>query len=219
MIVEEHIQAFINSLNEEENSLIQELEQEAHEHHVPIIRPETRQLLRFLLRLHRPERVLEIGTAIGYSATIMAAELAKGGRIDTIERNEGRYERAMYHLKRAGLLDVVTVHFGDALDILEQLKEPYDFIFMDAAKGQYQNFFDLCADQLKPGGLLLCDNILQEGSVSQSRYAVTRRDHTVHARMRAFLYEIKHKKEFDTVILPVGDGVALLRKRESKEDV
>lgn len=212
MIVEEHVTAFINSLNAEEAPLILELEREAHEHHVPVIRKETRELLRFLLRLQRPKRILEIGTAIGYSAIIMRQALEGELAIDTVERNEGRYKRAVDNIKRAGLSKDITVHFGDAVEILGTLEQTYDFIFMDAAKGQYRNFLELCMDKLSDNGLLVCDNVLQEGSVAQSRYAVTRRDHTVHSRMREYLYAMKHHACLDTVILPLGDGVSISRK-------
>lgn len=212
MIVEEHVAAFINSLNAEASLLILELEREAHEHHVPIIRPETRELLCFLLRLHRPERILEIGTAIGYSSIIMRQALEGDVKIDTIERNMGRYERAVDNIKRAGLQEDIKVHYGDAFDVLATLDKSYDFIFMDAAKGQYHHFLELCIDKLSKNGMLVCDNVLQEGSVAQSRYAVSRRDHTVHGRMREYLYEMKHSTCLDTVILPVGDGVTVSRK-------
>lgn len=212
MIVEEHVTAFINSLNTEETSLILELEREAHEHHVPVIRKETRELLRFLLRLHRPGSVLEIGTAIGYSAIIMRQAIEGDMKIDTIERNQGRYDRAVDNIKKAGLAEDIMIHFGDALEVLSTLDKSYDFIFMDAAKGQYHHFLELCIGKLSKNGLLVCDNVLQEGSVAQSRYAVTRRDHTVHGRMREYLYEMKRHAYLDTVILPVGDGVTVSRK-------
>lgn len=212
MIVEEHVAAFINSLNAEASMLILELEKEAHEHHVPIIRPETRELLCFLLRLHQPERILEIGTAIGYSSIIMRQALEGNVEIDTIERNMGRYERAVDNINKAGLSADITVHFGDAANVLATLDKRYDFIFMDAAKGQYYHFLELCIDKLSKNGMLVCDNVLQEGSVAQSRYAVSRRDHTVHGRMREYLYEMKRSAYLDTVILPVGDGVTVSRK-------
>lgn len=213
MIVEEHVQSYINSLNKEEDSFILQLEKEAHEHHVPIIRSETRELLRFLVRMKKPARILEIGTAIGYSAIVMHKCQGQDGKLDTIERNEKRYNSACANIEKAGFSESIQIHFGDALDVLEQLKESYDFIFMDAAKAQYENFLERCMGRLDREGILVCDNILQDGSVAQSRYAVTRRDHTVHDRMREFLYNLKRKETLDTVILPVGDGVAISRKK------
>lgn len=213
MIVEEHVQSYINSLNKEEDSHILQLEKKAHEYHVPIIRQETRELLRFLVRMKRPKRILEIGTAIGYSALIMRYCQGETGEIDTIERNVKRYEQAVSNIQQAGFAESIHIHFGDAVNILENLGEMYDFIFMDASKAQYMNFLERCETLLHKDGILVCDNILQDGSVACSRYAVARRDHTVHGRMREFLYQLKQSDMWDTVILPVGDGVALSRKK------
>ena len=189
-----------------------ELQKEAHDNHVPIIREEMRELLRLLVTMEQPMNILEIGTAIGYSAIVMNEKQPEGGRITTIERNDKRYERAIDNIAKAGRQDRITVHFGDAVEVLERIDDTFDFIFTDAAKGQYSSFFDLTLHKLKPGGLLVCDNVLQDGSIAQSRYAVTRRDHTIHSRMREFLYMIKHHEQLETVILPVGDGVTISKK-------
>lgn len=212
MIVEEHVQAYINSLNKEEDSFILRLQKEAHEHHVPIIREEMRELLRFLIKIKKPHRILEIGTAIGYSSIVMHRCQPEGGKIVTIERNDGRYEQAKANIKEAGLESEIQIYHADAKDIFAQLTGEFDFIFTDAAKGQYMNFFEPSMNLLKTDGLLVCDNVLQEGSVAQSRYAVTRRDHTVHKRMREFLYFLKRNEMLDTIVLPVGDGVTISRK-------
>ena len=213
MIVEEHVRAYINSLNPEEESFVASLEKKAHENHVPIIREEMREYLRLLVTMTKPQKILEIGTAIGYSAIIMHEKQPEGGVITTIERNEKRYEQAVENIQTAGYQDAITVRFGDAIEVLQEIKDSYDFIFTDAAKGQYSNFFDLTLNRLKPGGVLVCDNVLQEGSVAQSRYAVTRRDHTIHSRMREFLYMIKHHEQLETVVLPIGDGVTVSYKK------
>lgn len=216
-IVNERVQAFINSLNEEEEPFLLKLEKEAHENHVPIIRCETKEFLRYLLKGERPKEILEIGTAIGYSAIVMAKCLRCDVKIDTIERNEGRYNRAVENIKEAEMEHIISVHFGDADDILMGLTKVYDFIFMDAAKAQYHSFWDKCKDLLSENGVMVCDNILQEGIVAESRYAITRRDHTVHGRMREFLYELKRDVTLDVLILPIGDGVALVRKKTETE--
>ena len=212
-IVNKRVQEFINALNKEEEPILLALEKEAHEHHVPIIRCETKEFLRFLLTDKRPKRILEIGTAIGYSAIVMAKCLGADVMIDTIERNEGRYAQAVDNIKAAGMEDIISVHFGDADDILETLSGVYDFVFMDAAKAQYQSFWNKCQSLLDESGMMVCDNILQEGIVAESRYAITRRDHTVHGRMREFLYELKKNDSLDVLILPVGDGIAVVRKK------
>lgn len=213
MVTEEHVRLFINSLNTEEDAAILALERYAREHHVPIVKPETRELLRFLVGLKKPNTILEVGTAIGYSAIMMCKEMSANGRIDTIERNEQRYQQALANVAQFGFDNRIHVHFGDAIEVLKTIKTQYDMVFIDAAKAQYGRFFELCMDNLAKDGILICDNVLQEGNVAQSRYALTRRDHTVHARMRQFLYELKHDERFRVVILPVGDGVALVQNK------
>ena len=212
-IVNKRVQEFINSLNQEEEPILLALEKEAHEHHVPIIRCETKELLRFLLTDRRPESILEIGTAIGYSALVMAKCLDGNVRMDTIERNQGRYEQAVANIHAAGMDQEIKIHFGDADEILASMSGPYDFIFMDAAKAQYQSFWNRCQSLLSKDGMMVCDNILQEGVVAESRHAITRRDHTAHGRMREFLYELKRDASLEVLILPVGDGVAIVRRK------
>lgn len=218
MIVDEHVRAYINSLNPQERPLLHELQVQAQRGHVPIIREEMRELLRFFVTMHKPMRILEIGTAIGYSAIVMHECQPQGGSITTIERNEKRYKTAVENIKKAGMQDAVQICFGDALQVLEELTDDYDMIFTDAAKGQYQNFFSLCEQHLRPGGLLICDNVLQEGTIARSRYAITRRDHTIHGRMREFLYMLKNHPAFQTTVLPLGDGVTVSYKYERKVD-
>lgn len=219
MIVDTQIVEYINALNNESPEGVKMLEQEAHEFHVPIVREETRELLKTLVTMVKPLRILEIGTAIGYSSIIMHQCQPEGGVITTIERNDNRFERAMANIKKPGYEDAITVIKGDALEKLQDLtKEPaYDFIFMDAAKGQYQAFFDLAKEVLKPGGLIVCDNVLQDGDVSKSRFGVERRNRTIHGRMRDFLFWLKRNEEYQTVILPIGDGVAISQHLIQKE--
>lgn len=213
MIVDEKVTKFIHTLNREEDIFIQRLEKEAHENHVPIIREETRELMKVLMYMKKPKRILEIGTAIGYSSIIMATHMPEDGKIITIERNDDRYEKAIANIKEANLEHKIEVRKGDALDVLKEVKGNFDFIFTDAAKGQYQNFYDLTIEKLVPEGTLVCDNVLQDGEVALSRYAVTRRDHTIHQRMREFLYQMKQDTRLETVVLPVGDGVTISYKR------
>ncbi len=213
MIVEKHVREYINSLNKEEKKELLNMEDAARREHVPIIRQETKEILRFFVNLISPMRILEIGAAIGYSAIIMHECQPEGGTIDTIERNHDRYEKAISNISENGYEDSINVYFGDAVDVLEKLNKDYDMIFMDAAKGQYKTFFELSASKLKKEGLMICDNVLQDGGVALSRYAVTRRDHTVHFRMREFLYELKHDENWDTIVLPVGDGIIISRKK------
>ena len=200
--------AFIRSLDQGNTPFLNEIEREAREAGVPIIRPETQRLLRFFLQIRRPLTVLEIGSAVGFSALLMSEYGPPACRITTVENYEKRIVKAKENFKRAGKEEKITLLAGDAADILPKLAGPYDMIFMDAAKGQYLTFLPEAVRLLSPRGLLLSDNVWQEGDILESRYAVTRRDRTIHSRMREYLYRITHDERLETVILPVGDGVA-----------
>lgn len=213
MIVDERIVTFMNSLEQPESPLLEEIEQEALDLGVPIIRRETKSLLKVLLTLAKPLRILEVGTAVGFSALVMNAYAPEGSRITTIEKYEKRIPIAKQNFARAGKESDITLIEGDALEVMKGLKGPYDFIFMDAAKGQYIHYLPEAVRLLAVGGLLVSDNVLQDGDVIESRFAVERRNRTIHSRMREYLYELKHSREFETTILPVGDGVALSVKR------
>ena len=209
MDTEERVVSFIRSLNREEDALIRQLEQEARTEDVPIVRTETRELLKVLTLLHKPKRLLEVGTAIGSSAIYMSRYLPEDGIIVTIEKYEPRIAKAKKNFALAGVENRITLLEGDAADILKGLQEPFDMIFMDAAKGQYIHFLPEVLRLLVPGGMLVSDNVLQDGDVLESHYAVPRRNRTIHSRMREYLYTLKHHEELETAILPVGDGVAL----------
>lgn len=199
---------------ETENSeILETIEREALAAKVPIIRKEMQSFLKTLLMILKPMRVLEVGTAVGFSAILMSELIPADGRITTIENYEKRIPLAKDNFRRAGKEEVITLLEGDALDILPTLTEEYDFIFMDAAKGQYIHFLPQVLRLLKRGGVLLSDNVMQDGTVIESRFAVERRDRTIHARMREYLYELKHHDLLQTSILPLGDGVALSVKK------
>lgn len=213
MIVEERMRAFINSLDRGTPEWLDNLRRQAVEDRVPVIRTETGSLLRFLLALERPSSILEVGTAVGYSALLMSEYMPENCHITTIEKYEKRIPIAKENFRKAGREDRITLLEGDAADILKQLDTPFDLVFMDAAKGQYPHFLPEAVRLLAPGGLLVSDNVLQEGDIIESRYAVTRRDRTIHARMRDYLYELTHHALLETVVLPVGDGVTLSVKK------
>ena len=212
MIVDERMLDYILSLDKDESPLIRTIEQEAVRDYVPIIRKESRNLLRVLLKIKKPGRVLEVGTAIGFSAILMGECLPDDSHITTIEKYEKRIPVARENFKRAGMEEKITLIEGDASEVLKELSGPFDFIFMDAAKGQYLHFMPDVLRLLREGGMLVSDNVLQDGDILESRYAVCRRDRTIHARMREYLYELKHHPQLETVILPVGDGVTLSTK-------
>jgi len=213
MIADERISVFIDSLEPGSTPLLDQIEREARETNVPVIRTQTQGLIRFLLAVQKPVSILEIGCAIGFSALLMSEYAPKGCRITTIENYEKRILAARENFRRAGREKEITLLEGDAADILKGLTGYYDFIFMDAAKGQYINFLPDVVRLLPENGILLADNVLQDGDVIESRFAVTRRNRTIHSRMREYLYAVKHHAQLDSVILPVGDGVALSVKK------
>ena len=190
-----------------------ELEEEALKDNVPIIRRDTQSLIRFLLTLTHPKKILEVGCAVGFSALLMATYSDEDARITTIEKFEKRIPIAKSNFDKYDSRGKITLLEGDAADILKELDGYYDFIFMDAAKGQYLNFLPDCKRLLRAGGLLLSDNVLQDGDVMESRFAVTRRNRTIHERMREYLFAIKHDPELESVVLNVGDGMAISVKK------
>lgn len=209
MITEERISTFISSFDTGNSPFLEQLEQYAIKTNVPVIRPQIQSFLKLLLAMKQPERILEVGTAIGFSALLMSEYAPKGCRITTIEKYEKRIPLAKENFRKAGKEDQITLLEGDALEILKNLNGIYDFIFMDAAKGQYIHFLPDILKLMPPGGVLVSDNVLQDGDVLESRYAVTRRDRTIHARMREYLYQLKHNEQLRTDILPLGDGVTV----------
>lgn len=209
MIEQDRMTAFINSLDPGNAEYLDALEREAKAQDVPIIRKDTQALLKFLMASSAPRNILEVGCAIGFSALLMAEYSGEDTKITTIEKYEKRIPIAKDNFIKYDKNNKITLLEGDATDILRTLAPGYDFIFMDAAKGQYINFLPDCIRILNKGGLLVSDNVLQDGDIIESRFAVTRRDRTIHARMREYLYELKHNAALNTVILTVGDGMTL----------
>ena len=217
MIVDERFVTYINSLNTGNTPFLEELEKKAKADYVPIIRREMQSLLKLLLAMKRPVRILEVGTAVGFSALLMAEYNPVDCEITTIENYEKRIPIAKENFTKAGRDQMITLLEGDAAEVLKTLQEPYDFIFMDAAKGQYIHFFDDVLRLLAEGGILVSDNVLQDGDIIESHYAVTRRNRTIHKRMREYLYELTHNENLTTAVLPVGDGVTVSVKKEQQE--
>ena len=212
MLFDERINTYIQSLDTGNSPFLNELEKEAKDAFVPIIRPSMQNLLKLLIRMKRPRRILEVGTAVGFSAILMAEAADSDCRITTIEKYEKRIPLAKENFVKSGKQDMITLLEGDAADILADLNKQgnkYDLIFMDAAKGQYMNFYEDVMGILETGGLLVSDNVLQDGDIIESRFAVTRRNRTIHSRMREYLYTLTHDERLTTTILPVGDGVTI----------
>ena len=212
-IVNERIVDYINSLDKGNSPVCNEIEKEALADGVPIIRKEMGNLLKVLLLLKRPQKILEVGTAVGYSSILMSENMPENCRITTIENYEKRIPVAKNNFKRAGKEEVITLLEGYAMDILKELDGTYDFIFMDAAKGQYINFLPELLRLMPAGGLLISDNVLQEGDIVESRYGVTRRNRTIHTRMREYIYTLTHAEQLETSIVPIGDGITLSVKK------
>lgn len=216
MIVDDRMVAFINSFDKGNTPFLNEIEKYAIETEVPIIRKEMQTFLRFLMTFEKPMKILEVGTAIGFSALLMSEYAPQGCQITTIEKYEPRIPIAKENFKKAGKEECITLLEGDATDILKELDDSFDLIFMDAAKGQYIHFMPDILRLLTEGGLLISDNVLQDGDVIESRYAVVRRNRTIHGRMREYLYELTHHPELETSILPVGDGITLSVKKSAR---
>ena len=213
MIIDERMSAFIDSLDSGNPAWLNEIEKFALETQVPIIRRSMQSLLKFLLKFTKPKSILEVGTAIGFSALLMSEYAPEECRITTIENYEKRIPIARENFRRAGKADRITLIEGDAAEVLTELTGEYDFIFMDAAKGQYIHYFPKVMRLLAKGGCLVSDNVMQDGDIIESRFAVERRNRTIHARMREYLYELKHNEELVTSIIPLGDGVTVSIKK------
>ena len=208
-MVDERTVSFINSLDPGNPPYLDEIEKYAIETFVPIIRKDMQAYLRYVIRSIRPKKILEVGTAIGFSALLMSEYAPKDCHITTIENYEPRIPIALKNFEDNNKKDVITLIEGDALKILPTLNDEYDLIFMDAAKGQYINYLPDLIRLLKSGGTLISDNVLQDGDIIESKYAIVRRNRTIHNRMREYLYELKHNDALTTAILPVGDGITV----------
>lgn len=211
MICYDYINNYIRKTMKGNEGILAELEAFAEENHVPIVHPEVARLLTVLGKMQKPARILEVGTAIGYSAILMSSFLSKDGRIDTIERYEVAAERAKGNIKKAGLENTINVIVGDALEVLRLLDKKYDMVFLDAAKGQYNEFLPECLRMLNKGGLLVSDNVLYKGMIANDDLVV-RRKKTIVKRMRTYLDTICNIEGLETSLIPIGDGVAVSYK-------
>lgn len=212
MITDERFVTYIHSLEKPNSEILTEIEQAAHKDLVPIIRKEMESFLRVILTIKHPKEILELGTAIGYSAILMSE--CCDARITTIENYEKRIPIARENIKKAGKSDQIELLEGDAMEVIKTLPdEKYDFIFMDAAKAQYINYLPEAMRLLPKGGVLITDNVLQDGDLIQSKFVVRRRDRTIHKRMREFLETVKHDERLETSIVPIGDGIVMAVKK------
>lgn len=209
----ERLETYLTSISQPLPEVLAEIEQEALEQYVPIIRKSAQRYLQWMITLTKPQRILEIGTAVGFSASLMAYAAGPHCHITTIENYEKRFPLAEANFQKAGVSDQIEFLKGDAAEILPTLTEPYDFIFMDASKGQYIFFWEEVKRLMKSGSVLITDNVLQEGNILDSHYAVCRRDRTIHKRMREFLASQMQDSAFVCDILPMGDGLSICIKK------
>ena len=209
MIVDERMTAYINSLDPGNTPFLNELEQEAVNTYVPIIRKEMQSFLKVMLSIIRPEKILEVGTAIGFSTLLMCEYNPVACHVTTIENYPVRIPIARENFKKTGREEQITLLEGDATEILKELNGSYDFIFMDAAKGQYIHFLPDILRLMKKGSVLISDNVLQDGDIVESRFLVERRNRTIHRRMREYLFELKHNEQLMTSVVPLGDGITI----------
>lgn len=214
MIVEERMRTYINSLDTGHPPFLENLEKEALQQGVPVVRREMQSFLRTLLALHKPRRILEVGTAVGFSTLLFCEYAPEDAQITTIENYEKRILLAKNNFAKAGRQDQITLLEGDAGEILKNLEGEFDLIFMDAAKGQYIHWLPDVLRLMKTGGVLVSDNVLQEGDLIESHYLVERRNRTIYKRMREYLFELTHHPSLVTSVLPLGDGVTLSIKQE-----
>ncbi|WP_129597695.1 O-methyltransferase [Anaerophilus nitritogenes] len=213
-IVNEAVEEYIRDLLPEKNDLLKEMEEFAEIHHVPIVHPEVAQLLKVMTKINKTKSILEVGTAIGYSAMIFTNAM-EDGKLISIEKREDMVDLARKNIQRAGLSSKIEVIQGNAEDVLPTLEGKFDLVFLDAAKGQYMKFLSSTIDQLKPGGVLISDNVLYKGMTASDEYVI-RRKITIVKRMRKYLdYLMKHS-QLTTSILPIGDGVAISYKNEEE---
>ncbi len=216
MIVEERMRTYLNSLDMGNTPFLEELERQALEDRVPIIRKEMQSFLKMMLTATKPASILEVGTAVGFSTLLMCEYGRPDLKVTTIENYEKRIPIARENFRRAGREPQICFLNGDAGEILGKLEGTYDLIFMDAAKGQYIHWLPDVLRLMHEGSILISDNVLQEGNLIESHYLVERRNRTIYKRMREYLYELKHDLRLETSILPLGDGVAVSVKKEEQ---
>ena len=208
-IDEERAEVFIRAHSKGFPEYLEVLEKEARQQDVPVIRKGTLELLRFLLCLKRPKNILEIGTAVGFSTLLMAEYTGADTKITTIENYAPRIEKAKKNFAAYDKDGRINLIEGDAGEVLKSLDDKYDLIFLDGPKGQYEAYLDDILRLMSEGALLVTDNIFKEGDILESRYAVERRDRTIHARMRDFLLRLRDEESLESVILSSGDGATL----------
>jgi predicted O-methyltransferase YrrM len=204
----DYIEEYINNTHKKEEAFFEELREYAEKNHIYIVKPQVEKLLSVLMSAIKPQKILEVGTAIGYSSMLMLKYAGEGSSVTTIERDEEVLLRAKENIKRRGLTDRINTIFGDATEVLESLSGEYDFVFIDAAKGQYRDHFEKSLKLVKQGGIILTDDVLYFGMTASDELA-TKKHITITRRLREYLDFLCNDERFETTILPIGDGVAI----------
>lgn len=212
-IVNNDVVNYINFHQPINNTKLGQLQKKCYEEAVPIIDIETAKFLEFLLTINKPKRILELGTAVGFSAILMSQYLSDGGSITTIDRNPRMIERALKNFDEFGVNDKVDFIQGDIVDVIKTLDEPYDFILLDSAKGQYVNIYDDVLRLLNVNGILFVDDIFQNGNIIKNIMEIEKRQRTIHRRMNEFVQKITNEQNMRTSILPLADGVIVSVKK------
>ena len=208
----DYMEEYLRGLIPNRDKDLLELEKFAIENRVPIIQKETAKFLEFMISMKEPNNILELGTAIGYSSILMSKTLNNKCKITTIERDEKMINLAKENIKSFGLEDNIEIKEGECLEILEKLDDKYDLIFMDAGKGHYDHFLPHCLRLLSDKGVIIADNVLFRGMVA-SDDLVKRRKITIVKRMRTYLDIVSNDKNLITTVIPMGDGIALTKRR------
>lgn len=204
----EYIDSYINSLIQEPERDLEEFRLYCQERNLPIIHKEVGQFIKLIINQLKAKSIIEIGTNVGYSSIFMTRVMGDGGRVATLERSEKFYREAIKNIQDFGLEDNIKVYLGDAVDILDRVEGSFDMAFIDAAKSYYRVFFDKCLKMMKPGGIILSDNVLYQGMIA-SDDLVVRRKKTLVRNLRNYLQYISQDERFVTSVLPLGDGLAV----------
>lgn len=209
---DDYISRYIRLIQPKYDGVLGEIQEEALEEEIPIVPHETARFLSTLLTIKKPKEILEIGTAVAFSAGLMSRYLQEGGHVTTIDRYEYMLNIAKKNIKRMGLEEKINIIEDDAANALPKLSGPYDFIFLDAAKAQYIQFLPELLRLMPIGGILVADDVLQGGNIAKSRFSLPRRQRTIHKRMRNFLWDISHLDCLESSIIPIGDGIVMCTK-------
>ena len=216
-VTDDYINNYLRLIQPHFDGVLGEIEKESRQKNIPIIPHETARLLSVLLTMKQPKNILEIGTAVAFSAGLMTRYLQEGGKVTTIDRYDIMLDDAYVNIKRMGLEEKVEIIKGDAGEVLPTLEGPYDVIFLDAAKGQYSAFLPHLIRLMPVGGLLVVDDVLQGGDIAKTRFSVPRRQRTIHKRLRNFLWEVSHTDILESSIVPIGDGLVVSVKIKDEE--